>query len=187
VARGAAPVLLVAAAVAVAMVPHHTATTRKYDAAACGPVRDVPWSHSLARNNAMITCLLNYERARRGLGPLVRVPALDASSKRQSDDMVARRYFEHVSPDGIAPEARIADAGYVVREGGMTGENIAWGEGDAGTPAAIVDGWMHSPGHRENILRPEFSQVGVGLTLGDAPERRATEHLSATYTTDFGG
>ena len=101
--------------------------------------------------------------------------------------MVRRRYFEHVSPDGVTPAQRIVAAGYAVRPGGMTGENIAWGEGIKGTPAEIVDAWMHSPGHRENILRPAFSEVGMGMTVGGPPGTMKVNYSSATYTTDFGG
>ena len=55
----------------------------------------------------------------------------------------------------------------------------------AATPVKAMKGWMHSPGHRNNVLRPEFTEVGVGVVY-DAPfwvgDRRA-----AIYTTDFGG
>lgn len=179
--------LLIALVAAVYVVKPHATTTRVYDAAACGEVRDLPSAHSPAEVNTMTVCLLNYERSRHGLRPLVEVRELDVASKRQSDDMVARRYFEHVSPDGVTPQTRIAASGYAFRPGGMTGENIAWGEGTFGTPAEIVNGWMHSPGHRANILRPEFSQVGVGLTIGGPPVKESTRRPSATYTTDFGG
>ena len=46
---------------------------------------------------------------------------------------------------------------------------------------------MHSPHHRENILRPQFSEVGVGLSVGHPPRPDPTRGKSATYTTDFGG
>ena len=53
--------------------------------------------------------------------------------------------------------------------GQMTGENLYWGSGSAGTPAAAVEGWMESPGHRANILRPEFRWVGTGIS-DESPE-----------------
>ena len=166
---------------------HAPQPTRIYDIAGCGPVRTDAAKLSQAQANKTIVCLLNFERSRHGLTSLVEVPALDLSSKRQSDDMVRRRYFEHVSPDGVTPQARIAAAGYVVRPGGVTGENIAWGEGIKGTPAEIVDAWMHSPGHRENILRPQFSEVGMGLAVGNPPSHVKVTYSSGTYTTDFAG
>jgi uncharacterized protein YkwD len=54
-----------------------------------------------------------------------------------------------------------------------------------GTPVKAVEGWMDSPGHRENILRPQFAEVGVGVGL-DTP-RPGDHGRSAVYTTDFGG
>jgi hypothetical protein len=62
------------------------------------------------------------------------------------------------------------------------GENIAWGTGDLATPASIVDGWMHSAGHRANILDPDFGQVGIGIAAG-APQGRYDD--AGTYVNDF--
>ena len=162
--------------------------TRVYDDAGCGHVRQKPGADGAgATDRWKILCLLNYERGRHGLAPLVENRALDAASEAHSADMERRRYFEHVSPDGVPPEQRMMRLGYVARPGGMTGENIAWGEDEAGSAASIVDGWMHSPHHRENILRPQFREVGIGLALGHAPGTMTTHGTSATYTTDFGG
>jgi uncharacterized protein YkwD len=82
---------------------------------------------------------------------------------------------------------RIRGSGWSRGISASTGENIAWGLGMKATPAAIVDKWMHSPGHRADILRPAFTQIGIGIALGapNVPGRRAGE--GATYTTDFGG
>ena len=63
------------------------------------------------------------------------------------------------------------------------GENIAWGSGALATPRAIVNGWMHSPGHRANILRASFRDIGIGIRLG-APGPGLSG--GATYVTDFG-
>ena len=158
--------------------------TRVYDEAACGRVRDVPQDHAPADVNAMVVCLLNFERVRHGVAPLTEVATLDIASQRHSDDMVARHFFEHDTPEGVPPEERILGAGY---RGERGGENIGWGEGTLGTPAEIVDAWMHSQGHRENILDPGFTGVGVGLRIGQPPRGKPTSALSATYTTDFGG
>jgi uncharacterized protein YkwD len=158
-----------------------------YDQSGCGDVRARSSDLPSRRDKDMIVCLLNAERTKHGLPPLYVNPQLEVASQAHSDDMVKRRFFEHDSPDGGTPEMRMATAGYVAREGGMTGENIAWGEDSAGSPASIVDGWMHSPHHRDNILRPQFSEVGVGLAIGGPPRTEPTELESATYTTDFGG
>src|SRR4051794_14459556 len=161
--------------------------TRAYDDVGCGRGRDVSRNLVGPGGKAMTLCLLNYERARAGLAPLVENRQLDIASERHSADMVARTFFEHVNPDGVDPQTRIAVAGYVTRPGGVTGENIEWGNGALVSPAAMVDGWMHSPGHRENILRPAFREVDIGITMGRAPRADTADLRAATYTTDFGG
>ena len=161
--------------------------TRAYDDVGCGSVRDVSGNIAGPAGKAMTLCLLNVERARAGLQPLVENPLLDRAAERHSADMVARRFFEHVNPDGVPPENRMGAAGYTLLPGGMTGENIAWGDGGLASPAAIMDGWMHSPGHRENILRPGFREVGIGVSLGNRPDPAGDTLRAATYTTDFGG
>jgi uncharacterized protein YkwD len=98
--------------------------------------------------------------------------------------MAARRYFEHETPDGIEPLSRMVAAGYS-RDGGSVGENLYWGETIVPTPIDALDAWMHSPGHRANILRPEFAEVGVGVASETPALRSKTP--SAVYTTDFGG
>jgi uncharacterized protein YkwD len=94
--------------------------------------------------------------------------------------MVARRFFAHVTPEGIDPGARLAAAGW---SGTMWAENIAWGSGSLGTPAEIVKGWMNSPGHRANILNGALRTSGIGVAAG-TPAGDAT---GGTYTQDFGG
>ena len=81
---------------------------------------------------------------------------------------------------------RIRRAGYLRgARSWAVGENIAWGSGRLSTPRAIGRAWMNSPGHRANILRAEFAEVGVGVAY-DAPIA-ASKLRSAVYTTDFGG
>ncbi len=74
--------------------------------------------------------------------------------------MVARDFYAHTAPDGSRPWDRAAAAGSRCR---TVGENIACGQRSA---AEVVRGWMNSPGHRANILRPEFTRIGVGLAGG---------------------
>jgi uncharacterized protein YkwD len=152
---------------------------------ACGEVGLPAQSLGLARTRALTLCLLNQERAAEGLAPLRYEARLELASQRHSEDMVRRRYFAHDTPDGVDPQARILATGYPANNA-YTGENLAWGERSESSPVEIVDAWMHSRGHRENILRPDFTEVGVGVVLGGGPKRDAAE-VSATYTTDFGG
>lgn len=128
-------------------------------------------------------CLLNAERRIAGRGPLRSDAALRRAALRHSRDMVERDFFDHRNPDGLEPHDRIVRAGYRLRSGGFsTGENIATGESGADTPAGIVDGWMHSGGHRRNLLRRGFDEIGVGIE-----PRHEGGGEGATYTTTFGG
>jgi uncharacterized protein YkwD len=146
----------------------------------CGHAREEPRDGLRAAERATL-CLLNAERRARGLGALRPNPALRRAALRHSEDMLERGFFEHENPDGLGPHERIVRAGYALRAGGFsTGENLA--TGDPGTPAAIVDGWMHSPGHRKNILRRSFDEIGIGIV-----PRHQEGGLGATYTTTFGG
>jgi uncharacterized protein YkwD len=65
-----------------------------------------------------------------------------------------------------------------------TGENLAWGSRAEATPVRVVEGWMESPGHRANILRPQFTEVGVGVAH-EAPKVSVGGRVGV-YTTDFG-
>jgi uncharacterized protein YkwD len=149
----------------------------------CGPTRLAPAETGVEAAGTATLCLINRERARAGLGAFVPNARLTQAAVAHSRDMVGRRFFEHDSPDGVTPQDRIRSSGYG-GGGRSAGENIAWGAGADATPAAIVNLWMHSPGHRADILRPAFREIGIGIELGvpvDSPSK------GATYTTDFGG
>jgi uncharacterized protein YkwD len=87
-------------------------------------------------------------------------PVLTAAAQAHSADMVARAFYSHTSPEGRQPWDRAAAAGSTRR---TIGENIACGQR---SPAEVVDGWMNSPGHRANILKPDFTHIGVGFAGG---------------------
>ncbi|WP_084960045.1 CAP domain-containing protein [Thermoactinospora rubra] len=101
--------------------------------------------------------LTNAARAQNGCGPLTHDPKLQAAAEGHSADMAAKGYFDHTSPDGRNPGDRIKAAGFSPIS--AWGENIAKGYG---TAAAVVDGWLKSPGHRANILNCNFTHIGVG-------------------------
>lgn len=152
---------------------------------ACGAVDLEPGELGVERTRQLTLCLLNAERAGHGLPPLQRRAQLELASQRHSEDMVARRFFEHDTPEGRDPQQRMLAAGYPSNNA-LTGENIAWAAGRRASPFQVVDLWMHSPPHRENILRREFTEIGLGLVRG-APETPRSKAASWTYTTDFGG
>jgi uncharacterized protein YkwD len=105
--------------------------------------------------------LVNRERASVGLRPLAPDPELTAVARAHSADMFARGYFAHVTPEGLSPFDRMTRAHVYFR---TAGENLAL----APTLKIAHTGLMNSPGHRANILRPEFGRLGVGIMDGGA-------------------
>jgi uncharacterized protein YkwD len=103
--------------------------------------------------------LVNKERTSRGLGPLTMDPELRLLARQHAADMFKRGYFSHVNPDGKDPFDRMRDANIVF---GVAGENLAL----APTLDIAHDGLMNSPGHRANILNPQFGKAGIGVLDG---------------------
>jgi uncharacterized protein YkwD len=106
-----------------------------------------------ARRAAGATCGTVVKPA---VGPLVVDVALREASRCHSLDMGVNAYFSHTGLDGSSPWDRIAEAGYTASP---TGENIAAGYA---TPQQVVDGWMTSPGHCNNIMNGGSNETGVG-------------------------
>lgn len=153
-------------------------------AATCAGATAVPSSMSGRVAGKVTLCLLNAERRRHGLRPLRRNSRLDRAARRHTNDMVAGNLFSHFSRSGSGPAGRIRSAGYLRgARGWMVGENIGWGQESLSTPASMVQEWMHSSGHRANILNGSFRDIGIGVLSG-TPVRGGLE--GATYTTDFG-
>ena len=152
-------------------------------AANCAGADLLPALSSVPTAKAATLCLLNDERASRGLAPLSTHPELETAAQNYSQAMVQHRFFAHVSPGGQTLTDRLADYTGAALDY-TTGENLAWGEGALATPTAIVRGWMASPGHRDNILSRDFNEIGVGIA-GGTPSG-GLPAVSATYTTEFG-
>jgi len=126
---------------------------------------------------AATLCLLNAERASRGLAPLRASTKLGRAAQGHAADMVDRGYFAHGNFG-----ARIARTGWGRHRRTYTiGENLGYGSGGGATPRAIVAAWMGSAGHRANILQRRFHAIGIGIASG-TPDGAA----GATYSTDFG-
>ena len=103
--------------------------------------------------------MVNRERVAAGLKPLAPDPELTEVARRHSADMFARGYFSHNTPEGLTPFDRMHEAGVQYL---TAGENLAL----APTVSIAHTGLMHSPGHRANILRPQFGRVGIGIMDG---------------------
>jgi uncharacterized protein YkwD len=109
---------------------------------------------------AAILCLVNRERARRGIRPLRRHRRLGRAAARHARDMVRHRYFAHQRAGGPDLGTRLARAGW---RGSAAGETIAYGCGGSGTPRAAVRGWMASPGHNAILLSGHYGLAGPGV------------------------
>jgi uncharacterized protein YkwD len=103
--------------------------------------------------------LVNQARATNGLPPLAPDPELTEVARRHSSDMFARGYFAHDTPEGLTPFDRMREANVRFL---IAGENLAL----APTVSIAHSGLMNSPGHRANILRPQFGRVGIGIMEG---------------------
>ncbi|GAA2801003.1 hypothetical protein GCM10010522_18470 [Kribbella solani] len=121
--------------------------------------------------------LTNQERAKAGCGPLRTNSALTKAAAAHAADMVDEHYFAHDSLDGRSPFDRMKAAGF---GGGSMAENIAVGYTSA---AAVLKGWMNSPGHRANILNCAYSMIGIGYDSG----RVKDDWGNGSWVQDFGG
>lgn len=129
-------------------------------------------------------CLLNGERADHGLAPLVPSARLARAATAYAQDLVNHSYFSHTGRDGSGVRERIERVGYIPADAGWSlGENLAWGTGALATPGSIMQAWMNSPGHRENILNAAYREIGIGIVTGN-PSR--ADGAGATYATEFG-
>jgi uncharacterized protein YkwD len=104
----------------------------------------------------------NYYRSKNGVAPLARNAKLDSAALVKANDMFARQYFEHVAPSGEDGADLITWAGYDYL---MVGENLA--EGNFSDAKDLVDAWMGSPGHRANILKAPFKEIGIAVMEGN--------------------
>ncbi|TYQ16181.1 UNVERIFIED_CONTAM: spore coat assembly protein SafA/uncharacterized YkwD family protein [Acetivibrio alkalicellulosi] len=109
-----------------------------------------------AQENEVIR-LVNAERSKNGLPALKANWQVSRVARYKSQDMVDKGYFSHTSPTYGSPFRMMESFGVKFS---TAGENIAMGQR---TPAEVMNAWMNSPGHRNNILSPSFTEIGVGL------------------------
>jgi uncharacterized protein YkwD len=131
------------------------------------PVAPPPGVKYLAKVEDLIFDLTNQARLARGLAPLARDDELGNVARAFSNDMLVRRFFDHTTPEGLPFEKRLANQyRHWVYD---MGENIWSGSGYDPRKAQelaqeIVSDWLNSPGHRENLLDPDFTHLGVGVS-----------------------
>ena len=115
---------------------------------------------------------VNAERTSHGLSALLPEQGLQIAARAQNEDMTRRNFFAHVNPEGEGPGDRVSWRHRQLV--GEAGENLWLGSGDGHyypSAAEIVASWMKSPGHRENILRREFTHMGVAVALDNGTAR----------------
>ncbi|WP_051382562.1 CAP domain-containing protein [Gloeobacter kilaueensis] len=121
---------------------------------------DTPQSPALGRMESQVLQDINAIRVRNKLQPLRENPKLAQVARRYSRLMAEQKFFSHYDSNGKSVADRVRSAGvfYLV-----VGENLALIGGSPRPAPLAVAGWMKSPGHRENILRPVFEETGVGI------------------------
>jgi uncharacterized protein YkwD len=179
--RLAIVVLAVLSTAALTVVPTATATTsgakhrarvRARAADGCANANALVGDASFEALRAAVVCLINQQRTSRQLPALHASKLLDHSAQGWTNAMVSSDVFSH----GTNFAGRITAAGYVWRS---AGENIATG---FQTPKGVVNAWMGSTGHCQNILNPTYGNVGTGVSTRAV---RGWATGSGTWTQDF--
>jgi uncharacterized protein YkwD len=139
--------------------------------------------------------LVNVERVKNGLKPFLYSTKLSSIARLHSRDMALKDYTDHVNKDGLNPSDRAKKAGYNIIKQEKNGYRTGVGENihesymqkerngvitpflpsvnDAAKRA--VDGWMNSPGHRANILNPDYTLAGTGVAVSNDKKIKATQ------------
>jgi hypothetical protein len=110
---------------------------------------------------AEVIRLTDVQRADNGLNPLTESSILDSAALAKGNDMLAKGYWAHFAPDGTSPWSFFLKFGYRYS---YAGENLARDFPDA---ASAVTAWMNSPSHRENMLNPNYKDIGIGVVEGN--------------------
>ncbi len=122
-----------------------------------------------------IIAFTNTERSGVAVGTVVESSLLSKAAQAKAEDMAAKGYFSHVGPDGKEPWVWIEEAGYSYT---YAGENLAVRFLDS---HQVVDAWMASPSHRANIVKGQYTEIGVGVAEG------MYEGQPATYVVQYFG
>lgn len=117
----------------------------------------IPDQSGVKSLEAEVIKLVNVERSKRGLQALKADWEISRIARYKSQDMINKKYFSHTSPTYGSPFKMLETFGIRFSS---AGENIAYGQK---TPAAVMNSWMNSSGHRANILSPSYTHIGVGL------------------------
>jgi len=121
-----------------------------------------------AINSQNLVNLINQARTAQNLSALNVSSKLNEAAGLKAQDMITNNYFDHTSPSGVSPWYWFSQAGYSFV---WAGENLALHFTDTN---AVFDAWMASPGHRDNILSPNFREIGMAIATGQIDGRQTT-------------
>ena len=111
--------------------------------------------------------LVNKERAANKLPPLRLHTQLQAAAHWMAQDMATNDYLDHTDHEGRELEGRLAAFEY--KDYQAIGENVAAGQA---TAVEVMEGWLQSPGHRSNILSPDYCEIGIGHLINGSSKFR---------------
>ncbi|MEU7917149.1 CAP domain-containing protein [Micromonospora zamorensis] len=120
-------------------------------------------SGTVSAQASEVVNLVNAERAKAGCKALSIDDKLMTAAQKHSQDQADHQKMSHTGSDGSNAGTRLDRVGYTWR---TYGENVAWNQK---TPAAVMDAWMNSSGHRANILNCAFTEIGVGIASSNGP------------------
>lgn len=133
------------------------------------------WAADLSAREKSLLKAINLVRVEYELSPLRVDGALQTAARSHSRDMIHEEYFAH----GPMLQRLLS---FRVR-GVWLGENLAWGVGRAGLPGTVIQEWLDSTEHRDNLLRPTFRRIGIAAPFG----RFAGHPKASVITADFAG
>jgi uncharacterized protein YkwD len=171
---------------------------------ACVGVTTVPTVSTTAVTRKAVACLVNAERAARGLRPLRLSSELTQAATTHAQDMVKETYFSHVSPTGQTLVDRLKQVGFLTgavvnqamkqaqgaTQGAQStalfvaGETLAYGTGPAVSARSLVRKWMANVSNRATLLNSRVRQIGVGIVRG-AP-KASFDETGVTVVTNLG-
>jgi uncharacterized protein YkwD len=129
---------------------------------ACNGQKNVEASER--RQEDALRCLINFARNRSGAGNVGSSRSLERAAGQKAGD-VMRCGFSHTAC-GHPADLYARRYGYANASSWQWGENLAWGRDKRGTARMVVKAWLHSPPHREAMLRASFDDAGIGLRRG---------------------
>ena len=120
-----------------------------------------------------IYLMINAIRMNNGVSKLERNEKLELAAQRHAEDMIERNYLSHYSPEGVSVFERLKEVGYNYY---VAGENIFEAErlqylDPMNMSKVVVNGWMESKKHRENMLHPAYEEIGVGVAYDEERKR----------------